>query len=194
MAKKADPKQQRRVLLEQGFSKLVQAFGIESPAQGRRMATRCATLWAEHLLVGEGADLQRIIGRGQAATCQTPVCITGIGIYLVCPHHLTVAFGEAHIAYVPDKRLLGFGALSRLAQACTAKLVLQEAATQAIADALATHLGAASVLVRLDAMHPCHNLPYPRSHRARAITEAHAGARTGARALRSLMDRTRQDA
>lgn len=194
MAKKADPKRQRRVLLEQGFSKLVEAFGVESPAQGRRTAVRCATLWADHLLAGEGADLQRIIGRGQAATCHTPVCITGIGIYLVCPHHLTVAFGEAHIAYVPHERLLGFGALSRLAQACTAKMVLQEAATQAIADALVAHLGAASVLVRLDAMHPCHNLPYPRSHRAHAITEAQAGAKTGARALRGLMERTRRDA
>ena len=194
MAKKADPKQQRRALLEQGFSTLVQAAGIASRAEAKRTVTRCATLWAEHLLAGEGADLQRIVGRGQLTSCQTPVCITGIGVYLVCPHHLTVAFGEAHIAYVPGKRLLGFGALSRLAQACTARLVLQERATQDIADALATHLGAASVLVRLDAVHPCHNLPYPRSHRARAITEAHAGTKAGARALRGLMERTRRDA
>ncbi len=194
MAKQADPKAQRRVLLEQGFSKLVGALGFDSNAEARRTATRCATLWSEHLLAGEGADLQRIIGRGQATACQTPVCITGIGIHLVCPHHLTVAFGEAHIGYVPGKRLLGFGALSRLAQACTARLVLQERATQDIADALITYLGAASVLVQLDAVHPCHNLPYPRSHRARAVTEAHAGAKAGARVLRGLMHKSRRDA
>ena len=194
MAKKADPQQQRRILLEQGLSKLFAALGFESSAEARRTATRCATLWSEHLLAGEGADLQRIIGRGQATNCQTPVCITGIGIHLVCPHHLTVAFGEAQIGYVPNKRLLGFGPLSRLAQACTARLVLQEHATQNIADALVKHLGAASALVRLDALHPCHNLPYPRSHRARAVTEARAGAQHGARILRGLMHRSQRDA
>ena len=187
MAKKADSQQTQRAQLERAMATWLHTSGHLSPTEARRTATRCTTLWCEHLLAGTHANLRRVVGRGAAATCQTPVCVTGIGVHMVCPHHLTVAFGEAHIAYVPHQRMLGFGALSRLAQACTARLVLQEQATQDMADAMVTLLDAPATLVRIEAMHPCHNIPYPRSHRARAITEASHGKTAEVRALRALL-------
>ncbi|MEZ4273399.1 MAG: GTP cyclohydrolase I [Myxococcota bacterium] len=72
-----------------------------------------------------------------------PVILTKIGVHLICPHHLTVAFGEASVAYIPGTQVASFGAISDLVQACTARLTFQETATQDIVDNLAQHLQAA---------------------------------------------------
>jgi GTP cyclohydrolase I len=158
---------------------------LDAPVAGelRQTPERAAALWLDHLTSGEGINLAAVLGRGSPSASASPVSLFGIGIHLVCPHHLTIAFGQAHVAYIPNGRLAGFGALARLVGAASARLALQEEVTDAIADALICGLGARAAVVVLEATHPCHNVLHPRSQRARAVTWAVRGEKSAARRL-----------
>lgn len=177
----------RRRGAKAAFTQLLEALGATPRGILRDTAARAAALWADYLLAGEGADLAAIIGRGMPTTTETPVSVFDIGAHLVCPHHLTVAFGHAHVAYAPQARLLGLGTISELVRVCTARLVLQEDAGNDIATALVQHLGAHAAVVLIDAVHPCHNVPHPRSHNARTVSWGAAGDAARIRELKSLV-------
>jgi GTP cyclohydrolase I len=177
----------RRQDVQQAFEDLLTALGASPRGALAGSPKRAAALWAEHLLAGEHEDLGRIIGKGMKTKHRTPVAVTGVGMHLVCPHHLTVAFGAAHVAYAPAGKLVGLGTLTRLVRACTARFVLQEEAGQLVADALVEHLGAEAAAVLIVAEHPCHNITEPRAHRAKAATWAQAGRARAVGELKSLI-------
>jgi GTP cyclohydrolase IA len=170
------------------FRELLAALGVDPKGELRDTPERAATMWLDHLMAGECADLAAVVGRGTATRSQAPVSLFDLGVHLVCPHHLTVAFGRAHIAYVPGGRIAGFGALARLVAACSARLELQENVTTAIAEALVEHLGARAAIAVIEATHPCHNVLQPRSHAARAVTWAAVGEPAGKRHLRRALE------
>ncbi len=83
------------------------------------------------------------------------VLVKNIPIYSHCEHHLAPFFGVAHIAYIPDKRVVGLSKLPRLADIFMRRLQIQERLTQQIADALMKHLQPKGVAVVLDCRHFC---------------------------------------
>jgi GTP cyclohydrolase IA len=74
-----------------------------------------------------------------------------------CEHHMLPFVGKAHIAYLPgeDGRIVGISKLARLVDCFARRLQVQERLTAQIADAIETHLGAAGVLVVVEAQHYC---------------------------------------
>ncbi|MEE8408582.1 MAG: GTP cyclohydrolase I [Myxococcota bacterium] len=180
-------KRTRREAATRALGDLLTGLGCDLRGELRQTPSRAATLWSEHLLAGEGADLGELLGRGSRSKARAPVLLLDVGVHLVCPHHLTVAFGQAHVAYLPGGRLAGFGALARLINACTARLILQEDAAAMISTALVERLGARAAVAVIEARHPCHNVLHARSHRARAVTWGRHGDATGCRDLSSKL-------
>lgn len=78
-----------------------------------------------------------------------------IPFYSMCEHHLAPFFGVAHIAYVPDGRVVGLSKLGRLVDIYSRRLQTQERITCQVADALMTHLNPIGVAVSLVARHLC---------------------------------------
>lgn len=78
-----------------------------------------------------------------------------IPVFSNCEHHLQNFFGVAHIAYVPNGRVVGLSKLSRLADIFARRLQVQERLTQQIADALMEHLNPRGVGVVLQMRHMC---------------------------------------
>ncbi len=185
--------QTRRV--RAAFSELLQALNDSADAVAfgkpakllRQTPQRATALWLDQLLAGEHADIPAILQGAMPHRSATPVCVTRIGVHLVCPHHLTIAFGHAHVAYVPQGQVAGLGAISDLVQACTARFVLQEDAVQLICDALVKHLDAKAAVALIDAVHPCHSITRARSHDAHVVTLARAGKPAESRSLERLI-------
>ncbi|MEE8409041.1 MAG: GTP cyclohydrolase I [Myxococcota bacterium] len=176
-------KRARRDAAATALRRLLTDLGCDLRGEMRHTPSRAATLWSEHLLAFEGADLGKVLGRGSPSKATAPVTLLDVGVHLVCPHHLTVAFGRAHVAYLPGGRLAGFGALARLINACTARLILQEDAVTKITEALVEHAQARAAVAVIEAQHPCHNVPHARSHRARVVTWGRTGETAGCRDL-----------
>lgn len=72
-----------------------------------------------------------------------------------CEHHMVPIIGKAHIAYLPDKRVVGLSKLARLVDAYAKRLQIQEKMTVQIADMLDTTLNPKGVGVILEASHQC---------------------------------------
>lgn len=83
------------------------------------------------------------------------VVVNHIPVFSICEHHLLPFFGEAHIAYIPNGRVLGLSKFARLVEVFARRLQVQERLTVQLADALQTHLKPKGVGVILECRHMC---------------------------------------
>ena len=78
-----------------------------------------------------------------------------IEFYSTCEHHLIPFFGKAHVAYIPNERVVGLSKLARLVDVFSRRLQIQEKLTDEIADTLNEVLSPLGVMVVIDAKHMC---------------------------------------
>lgn len=78
-----------------------------------------------------------------------------ITFYSTCEHHLLPFYGKAHIAYIPDGKVVGLSKLARTVEVYAKRLQLQEQLTAQVADALMASLAPKGVMVMVEAEHLC---------------------------------------
>lgn len=78
-----------------------------------------------------------------------------IVFYSTCEHHMLPFYGKAHIAYIPDGRVVGLSKLARTVEVYARRLQIQEQMTGQIADAVMEHLKPKGVMVAIEAEHMC---------------------------------------
>ena len=78
-----------------------------------------------------------------------------IVFYSMCEHHMMPFYGRAHVAYIPDGKVVGLSKLARTVEVYAKRLQIQERMTGQIADALMEHLGPKGAMVVLEAEHMC---------------------------------------
>lgn len=78
-----------------------------------------------------------------------------IVFYSMCEHHLLPFYGRAHVAYIPDGRVVGLSKIARTVEVYAKRLQLQEQMGAQIADALMNELGAKGAMVMIEAEHMC---------------------------------------
>jgi len=103
------------------------------------------------------------------------VLVRDIEFRSMCEHHLLPFTGVAHIAYLPNDRIVGLGALPRVVETLASRPQLQERLTEEIADALEAGLDARGVLVVLDATQGCVTARGSRQTRSTTVTLASRG-------------------
>jgi GTP cyclohydrolase I len=92
-----------------------------------------------------------------------------------CEHHMAPIIGNVHIAYLPDRKVVGISKLVRLVEVFAKRLQIQERMTQQIAKSLYNYLGAKGVAVVIDAEHHCMTTRGVLKHYARMQTRAFSG-------------------
>ncbi|MEE9281337.1 MAG: GTP cyclohydrolase I FolE [Myxococcota bacterium] len=101
--------------------------------------------------------------------------VKDIDFYSLCEHHLMPFFGRAHVAYVPDGRIVGLSKLPRLVDMFARRLQLQERLTNQIAAEIDRVLQPRGVAVVLEAQHLCMMMRGVRSQNSYAITSSMLG-------------------
>jgi GTP cyclohydrolase I len=86
---------------------------------------------------------------------QEIVIVKNIQFYSHCEHHMVPFFGKAHVAYIPQGKVVGISKLARLVECYARRLQIQERLTSQIADDMVTYLDPLGVMVILDAEHMC---------------------------------------
>lgn len=99
-----------------------------------------------------------------------------ITFYSTCEHHLMPFFGKAHVAYIPDGKVVGLSKLARTVEAYARRLQIQERMTGQIADAIMEHLSPKGVMVVLEAEHTCMTMRGIKKPGSRTVTVAVRGA------------------
>jgi GTP cyclohydrolase I len=99
-----------------------------------------------------------------------------ISFYSLCEHHMLPFFGVAHVAYIPDKRIIGLSKIARLVGQKAAGLQIQERLTCEIADDLQRMLDPIGVGVVIEAEHMCMTMRGAKAQGTRTITSQVLGA------------------
>lgn len=139
---------------------------------------RVAEAFHNDLLAGYRMDPAAILSDTCATASDDLVILTGVTTTAVCPHHLLPATGVAHVAYLPNGKLAGLGAIARLVQCFARRLVLQEKLARDVAEALVEHLDAKAAGCVVDLEPTCMIARGGRQVGARALTMAFAGDAT----------------
>jgi GTP cyclohydrolase I len=106
---------------------------------------------------------------------QNMVMVRDIELYSLCEHHLLPFFGRAHVAYIPDGRIVGLSKLPRLVDVFARRLQVQERLTEQIADAIDDVLAPLGVGVVIEAYHLCMMMRGVEKQNSRTITSALRG-------------------
>jgi GTP cyclohydrolase I len=106
---------------------------------------------------------------------QNMVMVRDIELYSLCEHHMLPFFGRAHVAYIPDGRIVGLSKLPRLVDVFARRLQVQERLTEQIADAIDDVLGPLGVGVVIEAYHLCMMMRGVEKQNSRTITSALRG-------------------
>jgi GTP cyclohydrolase I len=83
------------------------------------------------------------------------VLVSDIELFSHCEHHMVPFVGKAHVAYIPDGRVVGLSKLARVVDVYAKRLQVQEKLTKQIADAIAQHLKPQGVAVIVQCQHFC---------------------------------------
>ena len=103
------------------------------------------------------------------------VLVRDIELYSLCEHHMLPFFGKAHVAYIPDGRILGLSKVPRLVEVFARRLQVQERLSEQIADALMEVLEPRGVGVVIEAQHLCMMMRGVEKQNSTTVTSALRG-------------------
>jgi GTP cyclohydrolase I len=126
---------------------------------------------------GYGMSVEDVIGDAlYTEQHNNLVCVRDIEIYSLCEHHMLPFFGKAHVAYLPNGRLVGLSKIPRVIEVFARRLQVQERLTDQVADALMRVLEPRGVGVVIEAYHLCMMMRGVEKQNSRTVTSALRGA------------------
>ena len=100
------------------------------------------------------------------------VLVKNIDFYSLCEHHLLPFYGKAHVAYIPNGKIIGLSKIPRIVEIFSRRLQVQERMTQEIADTLENYLQPKGVAVVAEAFHMCMMMRGVQKQNSSATTSA----------------------
>ena len=141
--------------IEKAVQEILLAVG-EDPGREGLVGTpkRVARMYTE-LLAGMHEDPKKYLSSVFSEEYNEIVLLRDIPFYSICEHHLMPFIGKAHVAYMPDDKVLGVSKLARIVDSFAHRLQVQERLTNQIADFIMTNLKPKGVAIVLEASHSC---------------------------------------
>lgn len=141
--------------IEAAVREILQAVGEDPDREGlRRTPRRVAKMYAE-LFAGLQVDPCRHLKTFFSESYDELVVLRDIPFNSMCEHHLMPFEGKAHIAYLPNGRVVGLSKLARVVEEFALRPQVQERLTTQVADSLIECIDARGVAVVLEATHSC---------------------------------------
>jgi GTP cyclohydrolase IA len=154
----------------------LELIGEDPDREGiRRTPERVAKSLA-WLTRGYSLDVRDVVGRALfAEQHRQMVMVRDVDFYSLCEHHMLPFYGKAHIAYVPNGRIVGLSKLPRIVEVYARRLQVQERLTEDIADAIERVLNPLGVGVVLEGVHLCMMMRGVEKQGSKTITSALRG-------------------
>lgn len=156
----------------------LELLGEDPDRQGLlRTPHRVATALA-WLTRGYEMDVEHVVGHAlfDAEGATNMVMVRDIELYSLCEHHMLPFYGKAHVAYIPNGKIVGLSKLPRIVEVFARRLQVQERLTEQIAGALNEVLKPQGVGVIIEAYHLCMMMRGVEKQNSKTITSAVRGS------------------
>jgi GTP cyclohydrolase IA len=142
--------------LDDLVAQLITGLGEDVTREGLLKTPQRVERSLRFLTSGYHTDVYNVInGALFEAEASEMVVVKGIEFYSLCEHHMLPFFGKAHIAYIPDKKILGLSKFARVIDIFARRMQVQERMTSQIADTLVEVLQPQGLAVVTEASHLC---------------------------------------
>jgi GTP cyclohydrolase IA len=141
--------------IEAAVQEILLAVGEDPTREGLRdTPARVARMYAE-IFSGLHKDPRQFLRKTFTQKYDEMVLVKDIRFESTCEHHLLPFFGKAHVAYLPNGRVVGLSKLARVVETLARRPQVQEQMTEEIAELIMEELGARGVGVIVEATHTC---------------------------------------
>jgi len=145
----------KRELIKEGLRELMIQVGDNPDREGLLdTPLRVMKSWQE-IYSGYSVDIESLFTVFKEDTSDEMIILKNIEMYSMCEHHMMPFYGKAHIAYLPDKKVIGISKLARVLEAYARRLQIQERIAQQVTSALAKHLSPLGAACVIEAKHHC---------------------------------------
>jgi GTP cyclohydrolase IA len=161
--------------IERAIREILAAVGEDPDREGlQETPARVARMYAE-LFAGLHQDPREHLQKFFTQEYDEVVLVRDIAFNSICEHHLLPFMGQAHIAYIPNGRVIGLSKLARVVEVVSKRPQVQERMTEEIANLLEEELGAKGVAVVVEAAHSCMTIRGVRKPGSVCVTSAMKG-------------------
>lgn len=161
--------------IKEGVKLILEGIGEDTNREGLvETPDRIARMY-EEIFSGMQEDVSSHLKKTFTADNTDMVIEKDISFYSMCEHHLVPFYGKAHIAYIPDGKVVGLSKLARTVEVFAKRPQLQERMTTQIADAIMEHLHAKGVMVIIEAEHMCMTMRGVKKPGSHTVTLASRG-------------------
>jgi len=163
--------------IEEAVREILKTVGEDPLREGLLQTPRRVAESLQFLTSGYGRDIRSVLnGAIFSEKYSEMVIVKDIDFFSLCEHHLLPFYGKAHVAYIPNGKILGLSKLPRLVEVFSRRLQVQERLTQQIADTLFEALEPAGVGVVVEARHLCMIMRGVEKQNSAATTSAMLGS------------------
>nr|WP_211924174.1 GTP cyclohydrolase I FolE [Coxiella endosymbiont of Amblyomma nuttalli] len=143
-------------VLEKNIQTLFASLGENPDREGLKKTPKRFLGMLKHLTKGYQESLDTLINEAiYQSDMDEMVIVKNIEVYSLCEHHLLPFFGKCHVAYLPNKKIIGISKLGRIVDMFAKRLQVQEHLTKQIAESILTVTKAKGVGVIIEAKHLC---------------------------------------
>ena len=141
---------------EQAITKVLELLGEDPKREGLLKTPSRVAKALQFLTEGYHQDPKEILNQALFSTSNDEmVLVRDIEFYSMCEHHMLPIIGRAHVAYIPDGKVLGLSNIPRIVNLYARRLQIQEQMTEQIADAILETIKPKGVAVVVHARHMC---------------------------------------
>jgi len=159
------------------IQRLLVELGEDPAREGLVKTPRRVDKALRFLTSGYQADIDEVLnGALFSVDYNEMVIVRDIDFYSLCEHHLLPFFGKCHVAYIPNKRVIGLSKIPRLVDIFARRLQLQERMTNQIAETITEKISPLGVAVVCEATHLCMSMRGVEKQNSYTITSAMLGA------------------
>lgn len=163
--------------LEQHYTAILGQLGEDVSREGLLDTPKRAAKAMQYLCKGYQQTLEEVTNGALFTSDNSEmVLVKNIELYSLCEHHMLPFIGKAHVAYLPNGKVLGLSKVARIVDMYARRLQIQENLTREIAEAMQQVTGASGVAVVIEAQHMCMMMRGVEKQNSEMTTSAMLGA------------------
>ncbi len=163
--------------IKEKYHSIIESIGEDSSREGLQKTPERASKAMQFLTQGYDLDAEEVLKSALFnETYSEMVIVKDIELYSLCEHHILPFFGKAHIAYIPNGKIVGLSKIPRVVDIFSRRLQVQERLTDQIVNAIQTVLKPHGVAVVIEASHMCMMMRGVQKQNSVTTTSAFRGA------------------